>query len=127
MIYKRKDKKKEKEVIKILKKLLKSNPKIKRKVKNIKNIYKKLYYTIVWVVSENQPLHTLSNFKRRGWKKYHLDHIYPISKGYQNEIPPEKIGNIKNLRFIYYKKNIKKGSNITNESRLALRRIKKLK
>ena len=127
MIYKRKGKKKELEIEKILKKILKNNPKIKKKIKNINDIYKKLYYALVWEVTENQPLHILENHKKRGWKKFHLDHIYPISKGYENEIPPEKIGNIKNLRFIHHKKNMKKGSNITNESRLALRRIKRLK
>jgi len=127
MINKRKGKKNSEDIEILLKNILKKYPKIKRKIKNIKDIYKKLYYAMVWEVTENQPLHLLENHKKRGWKKYHLDHIYPISKGYENEIPPHKIGNIKNLRFIYYKQNMKKGSNITNESRVALRRIKRLK
>jgi len=127
MIHKRKGKKKESNIEIHLKDILKKYPKIKRKIKNIKDIYKKLYYAMVWEETEKQPLHILENHKKRGWKKYHLDHIYPISKGYENEIPPEKIGNIKNLRFIHYKQNMKKGSKITNESRVALRKIKRLK
>jgi hypothetical protein len=82
---------------------------------------------MVWENTEKQPLHTLKNHKKRGWKKYHLDHIYPISKGYKEKISPKKIGDIRNLRFIYYKQNIKKGCKITSESRIALKRIKKLK
>jgi len=34
---------------------------------------------------------------------------------------------IKNLRFIPYEENLSKGSKVTNESKNALRRIKRLK
>ncbi len=112
-----------KEILKITKK----NPKIKKKIKNIKDLEKKLYYAIVWEVSESQPLHILENFDKRGWKNYHLDHIYPISAGFRDKIPPEKIGNIKNLRFIHYTENLDKGFKITTESMNALRRIKRIK
>ena len=64
---------------------------------------------------------------KEGGKTTILDHIYPISMGYKEKIPPEKVGNIKNLRFIHYTENLDKGSKITNESRNALRRIKRLK
>jgi hypothetical protein len=47
--------------------------------------------------------------------------------GYANNIPPEKIGNIKNLQFIHHEDNMSKGSRITTESKNALRRIKRLK
>ncbi len=86
-----------------------------------------MYYAKVWEVTEQQPLHILENSDKRGWKNYHLDHIYPISMGFLKKIPPEKIGNIKNLRFIHHEENIIKGSKITNESRNALRRINRLK
>ncbi len=82
---------------------------------------------MVWEVTEEQPLQILENSDKRGWKNHHLDHIYPISLGFYNKIPPKKIGNIKNLQFIPYKENLRKGSNITNESRNALRRLKRLK
>ena len=84
-------------------------------------------YAMVWEVTEEQPLQILENSDKRGWKNHHLDHIYPISLGFHNKIPPKKIGNIKNLRFIPYKENLSKGSSITNESRNALRRLKRLK
>ena len=111
----------------LIRKITKKYPKIKQKIKNIKDLDKKLYYAMVWEVTEQQPLYILENSDKRGWKNYHLDHIYPISMGYKDKIPPEKMGNIKNLRFIHYTENMDKGSKITNESRNALRRIKRLK
>ena len=111
----------------LIRKITKKYPKIKQKIKNIKDLEKKLYYAMVWEVTEQQPLYILENSDKRGWKNYHIDHIYPISMGYKDKIPPEKIGNIKNLRFIHYTENLDKGSKITNESRNALRRIKRLK
>ena len=110
-----------------IRKITKKYPKIKQKIKNIKDLDKKLYYAMVWEVTEQQPLYILENSDKRGWKNYHLDHIYPISMGYKDKIPPEKMGNIKNLRFIHYTENLDKGSKITNESVNALRRIKRLK
>ena len=109
-----------------IRKITKRYPKIKKKIKNIKDLDKRLYYARVWEVTECQPLSILENSNKRGWKNYHLDHIYPISMGYKEKITPKKIGNIKNLRFIHYEENIKKGSKITNESIKALRRIKRL-
>jgi predicted transcriptional regulator len=110
-----------------IRKITKKYPKIKQKIKNIKDLDKKLYYAMVWEITEQQPLYILENSDKRGWKNHHLDHIYPISMGYKEKIPPEKVGNIKNLRFIHYTENLDKGSKITNESRNALRRIKRLK
>ena len=110
-----------------IRKITKKYPKIKQKIKKIKDLEKRLYYAMVWEVTEQQPLFILENSDKRGWKNYHLDHIYPISMGYKEKIPPEKIGNIKNLRFIHHTENMDKGSKITNESRNALRRIKRLK
>ena len=111
----------------LIRKITKKYPKIKQKIKNIKDLDKKLYYAMVWEVTEQQPLYILENSDKRGWKNHHLDHIYPISMGYKEKIPPEKVGNIKNLRFIHYTENLDKGSKITNESMNALRRIKRLK
>jgi hypothetical protein len=110
-----------------IRKITKKYPKIKQKIKSIKNLEKKLYYALVWEVTEEQPLRILENFDKRGWKNHHLDHIYPISMGFVNKISPKKIGNIKNLRFIPYKENLSKGSTLTTESKNALRRLKRLK
>jgi len=106
--------------------ICKKYPKIKQKIKNFKDLDKKLYYAMVWEVTESQPLHILENSDKRGWRNYHLDHIYPISMGFKEKISPEKIGNIKNLRFIHFEENIKKGSTITSDSLKSLRRIKRL-
>ena len=108
-------------------KITKKYPKIKQKIKKIKDLEKKLYYAMVWEVTEGQKLYLLENSDKRGWKNHHLDHIYPIAMGFQNNISPKKIGNIKNLRFIPYQENLSKGSKVTNESKNALRRIKRLK
>jgi hypothetical protein len=47
--------------------------------------------------------------------------------GFKEKIPPEKVGNIKNLRFIPYTENLDKGFKVTTESINALRRIKRLR
>ena len=110
-----------------IRKITKKHPKIKQKIKKIKDLEKKLYYAMVWEVTEGQKLYLLDNSDKRWWKDHHLDHVYPIVMGFKEKIPPEKIGNIKNLRFIPYEENLSKGSKVTNESKNALRRIKKLK
>ncbi len=115
------------EIKKEIRKICKKYPKIKQKIKNIKDLEKKLYYAMVWEVTESQPLHILENFDKRGWRDHHLDHIYPISMGFKEKIPPERVGNIKNLRFIYYTENLDKGFKVTTESMNALRRIKRLR
>lgn len=110
-----------------IRKICKKHPKIKKNIKFVKDLDKKLYYAKVWETTESQPLHILEHSDKRGWKSFHLDHIYPISMGYLNKIPPKKIGNIKNLQFIPHAENISKGSKITTESKNALRRIRRLK
>jgi predicted transcriptional regulator len=115
------------DIKKEIRKICKKHPKIKQKIKNIKDLDKKLYYAMVWGVTESQPLHILENFDKRGWRNHHLDHIYPISMGFKEKIPPEKVGNIKNLRFIPYTENLDKGFKVTTESMNALRRIKRLR
>lgn len=113
------------------KRLLKENPDIKRrKLTSIKDLEKRLYYIKVWCLTESQPLHVLRNHDKRCFKcfnGYHLDHKYPISGGFYNKIPPEVIGDLKNLRFIPIRQNMRKGSKITNESKRALKTIMKKK
>jgi len=110
-----------------IRKICKKNPKIKQKIKKIKDLSKKLYYAQVWEVTESQPLYILENSNKRGWRNHHLDHIFPIALAYHKGIPPEKVGNIKNIQFIPYQENLDKGSRLTIESKNALRRIKRLK
>lgn len=75
---------------------------------------KEKYYKEVRRISENQPLHLLENYDKRGQTgqedAYHLDHIIPISYGLLNDIPPQIIGDISNLRFIPWEENLTKGS-----------------
>lgn len=73
---------------------------------------KDLYYRLVDSITKKQPIHLLEHSDKRGTKSYHLDHIYPVSKGFKNKIPPEIIGDISNLRFIPWLDNIKKADKL---------------
>lgn len=108
-----------------IRKITKKHPKIKQKIKNIKDLEKKLYYAMVWKVTEGQKLYLLENSDKRGWKNHHLDHICSISVGFHNKIPPELIGNIKNLQFLHHKENIEKGYKV--EKHILVEMLKKTK
>lgn len=71
-----------------------------------------LYKKEVYKITKLQPLSILENYDKRGIKNYHLDHIYPISKGFKNNIPPEIIGDISNLQYIPAKDNLEKSNKI---------------
>lgn len=120
---------KEKEILKECRQILKNNPKLKRKKLNkIKDLEKRLYYYKCWFITELQPLKTLKNYEKRcfmGRSCFHLDHIVSISYGFLTGIPPEKIGNISNLRFIPSVDNLLKGSRLTEESHKILRKFKR--
>ncbi len=97
--------------------IIKKNPKLKkRKLNKIKNLEKRLYYLNVWSITESQPLHKLKNHNKRcfyGKNCYHLDHRCSISEGFKNDIPPEIIGRMDNLKFIPAKLNMEKGYKVT--------------
>jgi hypothetical protein len=95
--------------------VVKGNQYLKRRIAKIKNLHRKLYYAKVWKLTEQNDLTVLKNHDKRGFKKYHLDHIYPTSAGFKNGIPPECIADIRNLRFIHHRKNMKKRADITDE------------
>jgi 5-methylcytosine-specific restriction endonuclease McrA len=120
-------KQKKDKILRQIRKICKKNPKIKPKIKKIKDLDRKLYYAQVWEVTESQSLNILENFDKRGWKNHHLDHIFPIYRGYLQNISPKRVGNIKNLQFIPFEENLSKGYQLTAESKNALRRIKRLK
>lgn len=58
--------------------------------------------------TNRNDLTLLENHEKRGKHTYHLDHIFPISKGYMHNIPAELIADIRNLRFILALDNRKK-------------------
>jgi len=78
------------------------------------------YKSVVDECTKRQPIHLLENSEHRGSSgrkgAYHLDHIISIRYGFDNGIPPEIIGDIKNLRFIPWKQNLKKSSKHVSES-----------
>lgn len=70
-------------------------------------------------LSEQQPLHLLENYEKRGHfttkeDPYHLDHHIPIVWGFYNGVPEEVIADISNLRFIPARENCSKGSTHPN-------------
>lgn len=80
-----------------------------------KDVDKIEYYKQVWKITESQPLYELDGYDETKRTRidlnenaYHIDHIVPIIYGYENNIPPHEIGNIKNLQFIKAIKNHKK-------------------
>jgi hypothetical protein len=80
---------------------------------------KQVYYLKVRSITKSQDLKCLENYEKRGTSKnngYHLDHIYPVSLGYANNIPPEKIGHITNLRYIPWKENILKSNKLIDQT-----------
>lgn len=70
------------------------------------------YTLLARYFSERNDLSQLKNFNKRGRAgtagAYHLDHIYSIFDGFNNNVSPEIIGHINNLRFIPWKENVSK-------------------
>jgi len=58
-------------------------------------------------------IEALPNFDKRGKTSFHLDHIFPIAKGYQYRIPASLIGSIDNLVMLPAKLNQKKTDHIS--------------
>ena len=77
-----------------------------------KDVEKYLYYVLVWSHTE-QNAKLLKDNHLRG-KEYCLDHIIPISYGYENDIEPSIIGGLDNIRIIKHKENLTKGKSIKN-------------
>jgi len=78
---------------------------------------RKSYRRAVLNITKSQPIHLLKNYDKRGNKSYHLDHIYPISKGFENKVPPLVIGDISNLKFIHWTKNLQKSNKLSESTK----------
>ena len=78
------------------------------------------YRKKVQSITNRQPLYLLENFSKRGkvhqLNAHHLDHILSIAYGFHNNIEPDVIGNIVNLRMIPWKRNLEKGQYMEQES-----------
>lgn len=59
-------------------------------------------------ITNQQPLHTLKNYDKRGRKTYHLDHKISIAEGFRKNISSKTIGHISNLQMLPWIENIKK-------------------
>jgi len=88
------------------------------------------YYREVWKITNQQNISILHNFDKRGNSgnndNYQLDHIYPISLGFINNISPKIIGNILNLQMIPWKSNRKKSNKLILDYQRHLEEIKKM-
>lgn len=78
---------------------------------------REMYYELVWTVT-NKQLHYFGIDKfgdkwweRRGIVDHHIDHMYSIKRGFENNVPPYIIGSIHNLDLIPYKENVRKQCN----------------
>ncbi len=76
----------------------------------------KAYRNLVHKLTKLQPLHTLDNIDKRGFKDHHVDHKISIWYGWKNNIPAHEIAHISNLRVIPYKDNMRKGTACYKES-----------
>jgi len=84
-----------------------------------------LYCLNVWRITNKQDLESLKDFDKRGRidlnpDAYHIDHKFSIREGFEENIPPEIIGSLKNLEMIPGRKNCSKNSkcSITKEELL---------
>ena len=75
------------------------------------------YKREVWSHTNQNDLSELKNFYLRGKAgedgAYHLDHKFSISRGFIEGIPPEIIGDKKNLEFIPWEENLSKQGKCT--------------
>jgi hypothetical protein len=55
---------------------------------------------------------SIDGIENRGWDNYHIDHKISIHYGFKNDIEPEDIADISNLRMILKKDNCDKGHGI---------------
>jgi hypothetical protein len=72
-----------------------------------------LYKMEVMRLTFENDLTKLENWSKRNlYHLYEIDHIYPISRGFKNNIPAQLIGNINNLQIIPRKENRSKSDKI---------------
>ena len=82
----------------------------KIKVSFKKDVRKYIYYLKVWLITEQNAPQLKDNHMRG--KVYCLNHITPVSHGYENNIDPSIIGGLHNIRIIKHKDNLIKNRKI---------------
>jgi len=75
------------------------------------NIYKKAVYNLTNRIYSKHKSYINSNNYRRGKYSYHLDHIYSVIDGFENNISIDIMSNPHNLRIIPAKENRSKNGN----------------
>lgn len=73
---------------------------------------KRLYFNNVMKHTKYNSLN-VTGIELRGKRTFHLDHIFPIQKGFIFSVPPELIGSLDNLRMLWCGDNQSKNSKIT--------------
>lgn len=68
------------------------------------------YKAEVWRITEEQPLHLLDNFDKRGFTEWHVDHILSVCEGFHLGLPADTVGHISNLRMLHWRDNIAKNT-----------------
>jgi hypothetical protein len=77
------------------------------------DIDKMLYY-VECELKTSSIAYLINDIDKRGCD-YHLDHKYPISKGYLNGVLPSIIGGVDNLQIIHRRDNFLKSDKVFNE------------
>ena len=77
---------------------------------------KEMYKRNVWRLTYRNDLTILEHWDKRGKcgvdGAFQLDHIYPVSKGYENNIPPEELAKMDNLQMLPWKMNLLKSNKL---------------
>ena len=73
-------------------------------------IYKRKVQGITESVVHLIPGYDANKRGLNGGDNHQVDHIYSITQGFKNNVPPEIIGHVANLRFIHWKENNEKAS-----------------
>lgn len=103
---KKKRKKRAKKKKRIVKKVMANNADVFKSAKSKWDRYRHR----VKMLTEQNDLSVLTNYDKRGFRDYHLDHKVSVWYGFKNGIPEEEIAGIGNLRFIPCRENMDKNT-----------------
>lgn len=87
-----------------------STPAYKRYANKVHKLTQKIYEENVDTINPYGYVRTLCGVEGG----YQLDHIIPIRHGFDNNIPPEELSKVDNLRMIPWKQNLLKRDQIEN-------------